>query len=817
MLRANPSRKANLVTSERGSLSIWRRPGTPVSAETSDPPPEGDSTSSDLRALGGILRRRKWTILAAFLAVVVAVAAITAAWPESYVSEASILLDRPQNGGDIPGLTILERLDRARALETEAELVRSRRVIGPIVDSLDLHVDVSVDGQRRRPADVFTTFRAGEEAVGAEYRIAPRPDGWRVVEVEADSVVARGAPGAEIAFGGIALTLPTRRSGEIRLETARFRSAVEGTRDGVAVEPASQEGDILEISCEASTADLAHDICQSVMSGYVALRSELQRSEAGVTADFLREQVESYAQRLEAAEDSLRSYASRNRGVALGEQATEEVRNLSQIRSQRDQIETQRRSLAGLLADIDRRGDRSYRDLASFPAFLQNQTMSNLMTHLAELENRRSELAQRRSTANPELAALDRRISEIERQIGSLARSYESSLESEVASLNRVLGSSSGRLSDLPERQVEVGRLQREVTSLSEIHGLLETRLREAEVAEAVREPNVRVVDEATMPIRPSSPRPMINMALALALGLGLGLALAFLREVRDTRIHDRRALQRRIDLPILALVPHMRTGGPVLPVSSSTNGNGRPAEGTSLARRRAGPLAWGRGDGEARAMALESFRSLGTDLHLISRRLESGDLRSIAVSSPGRGEGKTLVSSNLAIARASYGVHTLLIDADMRAGGVSRFFGLEDDGPGLSELLTGSASARETRRTITIDDGDPLSIMPAGRRTGDAAELLESSYFEAMLAGAQAVYDCVVLDTPPVGLLSDTSVIVQCVDAVLLVVREDVTDWPALEHALERLRRAGGPLVGIVYNDAALPEAYAYGAYGDA
>lgn len=800
------------MTSDRGNLPVWRRPGTPVSSEGPLDRAEGPSTGSDLRAFGGILRRRKWTILATFLLVVVAVAAVTLAWPKTYVSEASILLDRPQGGGDIPGLSILERLDRARTLETEAELVRSRRVIGPVVDSLRLHVKVTVDGELISPEKVFTAFRATSETRSAEYRIVPDREGWRVVDIETDAAVARGAPGSEVEFDGITLTLPTRRTGEIRIDASRFPSAVGRLRQSIAVEPTSQDGDILEISCEAGHPNLAHRVCASVVAEYIDMRSHLQRSEAGVTAEFLRKQVASYASRLQAAEDSLQRYATENRGVALEEQATEEVRTLSQIRAQRDQLEARRRALSGLLSE----GSRSYRDLAGFPAFLGNQTVSNLLTHLAELENRRSDLAQRRSTANPELAALDRRISDIESQLGSLARSHERSLESEIASLNRVLGSSSGRLSELPERQVDMARLEREVQSLSEIHGLLETGLREAEVAEAVREPNVLVVDRPTEPVTASSPKPLINMALAMALGLGLGLALAFVRELRDNRIHDRSDLQRRLDLPVLATIPHLRSVGPILPIAPAANGTDK-GEATAVSRGRWSGLGWRRGDGEERAVALEAFRSLGTDLHLISRRLQSGDLRSIAVSSAGRGEGKTLVSSNLAIARASYGVHTLLIDADMRAGSVARFFELENESPGLSELLAGSASARETRRTIVVDGSDSLSIMPAGGRTADAAELLESSYFEAMLAGAQAVYDCVVVDTPPLGLLSDTSVIVQSVDAVILVVREDITELPALELALERLRRAGGPLVGVVYNDVALPWAYADGAYRDA
>ena len=135
--------------------------------------------------------------------------------------------------------------------------------------------------------------------------------------------------------------------------------------------------------------------------------------------------------------------------------------------------------------------------------------------------------------------------------------------------------------------------------------------------------------------------------------------------------------------------------------------------------------------------------------------------------------------------------------------------------GPNIVSLPEFEALPDEMELPVLLHLPDDIStdeIMPAGARTADAAELLESSYFEAMLAGAQAVYDLVVIDTPPLNVLPDTAAIVPHVDGVLVVVRDDVTDGDALELTLERLRRADGPVIGIVFNDVALPKQYAYG-----
>jgi len=795
-----------------------------------------------VRTLSGFLARRKWTILGVLIVVVAAAVALTLVWPETYRSTTTVLIQQRQRGDQVaqtPALSPLERVGRGSVLETETELIQSRRVLEPVVDSLDLHVSLQVGGREARPTEVFPSFEAGRNARRGEYRIEHRAgQGFVLTDVGTGTAVARAAAGSDVEFGGLRLRLPLSPATEaIEMSVTPFQVATSGILGGALdVGPVNREGDILEIGCTASTPEEAQRLCDAVAQEYLALRGELQRADASGTADFLRQQVERLGDSLAVAEDSLEAFKKRAQVVALEEQANEEVRQYAQFKAQRDMAEAERAALASVLRRTEQRsgGTSRYRDLASFPSLLGNQTVSFLMQELGRLETQRAELARRRTAENPELIALNSRISEIDRQVGAVARQYEQSLGAQVSSLDRALGGSSGRLSSYPERQVEAARLEREVASLSAIYGMLETRLREAEVAEAVEQPPVRILDVASRPLRPSSPSPLLNLVLAIILGLGFGLAVGLAREVMDTRVHDRRILARKTSLPILAMLPRVKRARPILPIASAPDGEPVKASSTppgnesgpqgavalpapvrargAAARgaARAGANGGGRGD-----VALEVFRSLGTDLQFVARRLPKGDLRSIAITSAGRGEGKTYTACNLAIARASFGIHTLLIDADMRAGGVARFLSLEPTSPGLSDLLSGRATAREARRTLRINGGDVLSVMPAGEATPHAGELLETSYFEAMLAGAQAVYDLVVIDTPPFNVLSDAAAVVASVDAVLVVVREGVTDGDALALTLERLERAGGNVVGVVLNEVPLPKQYQQYTYG--
>jgi polysaccharide biosynthesis transport protein len=217
------------------------------------------------------------------------------------------------------------------------------------------------------------------------------------------------------------------------------------------------------------------------------------------------------------------------------------------------------------------------------------------------------------------------------------------------------------------------------------------------------------------------------------------------------------------------------------------------------------------------RHIALEAFRSLGADLKFIGRGLNNGGLKSLMVTSAGPAEGKTFVACNLALARASRGTRTLLIDADMRASGVAKVFDLPVTSAGLSDVLAGSAAPQAVWKRLQLDGSGELFVLPAGRRTRHFDALLEDPNLARLLAQVQELFDLVIIDTPPLNVLSDAAVIAANVDAVMLVVRVGVTEREAFELTLERLERADGPVIGIVLNGVGLPSQYASYTYTQA
>jgi len=793
----------------------------------------------DFGRLAGVLRRRGRLIILGLVLVLSAAACFSLVWPRTYQSSALIIIDRRTGNAD-NSLALLSQLGQASQVETEIELLQSRHVIERVVDQLDLHVSVErhattsgtsasflgrivarARGVLRppralRPRVVFPTFDATAEAAPAVYSGAVTPQGALELRDTEGRVVARVVgQEAAVLIPGITLSVPDSVPWQaFDLRVAPFAEAVSATRNRVRAARKQRDADLVEVDCEGRTPEGARDLCSGVLTTYLGLRKNLRRAEATATAQFLREQVDLLGGRLAAAEDSLETYRSRYGAVALDERAAEEVRQLARVTAQRDQLYAEQSALSALIDEIQsgQAGAPRYRDLASFPKFLENQAVTQLLANLVTLENQRSDLRLRRSETSTEITTLNGRIAEIEQQLLSIAMSYRRALDMEVRSLNDALQASGARLNSIPQRQMEAVRLERQASGLGDLYTLLKTRLREAEVAEGVNVPNVSVVDQPSLPVRPARPKLGLNLVIGSVLGLTFGLVLAFVREQTDHSIRERRDVERQFGLPVLAMTPRLPGANTILPIPTLRRrgdaGAREDPPGPVAGKGRAvAVLRQERPRGEyrmtdERQAALESFRALATDLRFATSHLNGGVL-ALTVTSAVSGEGKTFVACNLALARASQGARTLIIDGDIRGGGASKFFGLPAAAPGLSDILAASPGMNPDdgvwKGTVNRTD---LWVIPPGSSSLYSARVFEYPRFAHLLEQAKLQFDLVVIDTPPINLVTDAAPIAAVSDAVLLVVRNSITTWDGLELTLERLGRARSYVVGAVLND---------------
>ena len=214
----------------------------------------------------------------------------------------------------------------------------------------------------------------------------------------------------------------------------------------------------------------------------------------------------------------------------------------------------------------------------------------------------------------------------------------------------------------------------------------------------------------------------------------------------------------------------------------------------------------------------VESFNQLFANLALSYR---PGPLSVVVITSPLPGEGKTLSAINFALVGASWGLRMLLVDADLRSGIVSTVLGCERT-PGFAELLAGTATPDEALRVVSLGEHRSIVAVPSGELLKDGERVLTLDRARKVLGELATGFDCVVVDSPPVNLLSDAAVLGSAADAVVLVVRAGHTRSEDLRYAMDQLAAAGAPYMGTLLNDIDLRHgareegAYRYVAQGE-
>lgn len=291
----------------------------------------------------------------------------------------------------------------------------------------------------------------------------------------------------------------------------------------------------------------------------------------------------------------------------------------------------------------------------------------------------------------------------------------------------------------------------------------------------------VDIIRPATVPASPVSPNLMKNLLLGVLGGLGIGIGLAILREVLDTKVRSKEDIEAVTGLPIVGMIGHdpESTTQPLVVLKDPRN-----------------PLA-------------EAFRALRTNLSYLN--VEDGP-NTLVITSAGPGEGNTTTVVNLAVAMADSGARVALIDADLRKPSVAKVLGIEG-GVGLSDLLAGNASFDDVLQHFGRHE---LFVLPAGRIPPNPSELLGSTAMGKVLDMLSERFDYVIVDTPPVLAVTDSTILSTRVGGTLMIAAANKVRKQELSNALGALETVEGKVLGVVVTMVPTkgPGAYSYSSY---
>lgn len=353
-------------------------------------------------------------------------------------------------------------------------------------------------------------------------------------------------------------------------------------------------------------------------------------------------------------------------------------------------------------------------------------------------------------------------------------------LQAQDSALDQALRDIDKQVQALPSTQQDYLRLARDVAVNTQLYTALVANAQQLEVAEAGTTGNVSIIDLAVAPEQMDWPK----VPLVLVGGVFGGLMIAFvvvqglaaLRGVLRDPLH----IERLTQVPIFAIVP-------------SSNRQTRLVKDSQKDNWRYMALLASQ---DAADPSIEALRSLRTTLKFAMFGTEG---RAILFTGPTQGVGKTFVAANFAYLLAIKGMRVLILDTDMRRSGLNRYFPLASVHVGLANVLAGDAKFSDA---IVGSGFEGLDILPAGSSTPpNPGELLERPAFAALLKEANARYDYVIVDSPPVLPVSDAVTVAQACGAVFVVSRSEVTNGRQLVETMNRLSHAGVKVSGQVFN----------------
>jgi capsular exopolysaccharide synthesis family protein len=315
----------------------------------------------------------------------------------------------------------------------------------------------------------------------------------------------------------------------------------------------------------------------------------------------------------------------------------------------------------------------------------------------------------------------------------------------------------------------QYGVVKTDAETRKQIFDVITKTMNEISVGADLLANNVAVLDHAPTPLRPIRPSKRLNLFLGSVMGLFLGLGAVFFLDYLDNTFRSPEDIEKYLGLSVLAVVPKVREAG----VDSHA--------------------------------VRESYQTLRTSVIFCSRNRER---RLLLVTSTAPQEGKSSTVVNLARTLASAGERVVLLDCDLRRPTLHQHFQIERE-PGITNYLAGRLDATDWRPFVRTVDVPNLHVVPCGPIPPSPPELFGTARFRNLLHDLKKEYDWVLVDSPPLTSLSDSTLLASIADMVVLVVKHNATDRDLVTRSIQQLRNVNDTVVGVVLNNVDIDKAY--------
>ena len=737
-----------------------------------------------------------------------------------YRIQATVMINDEQKGSFQNQMQTLQQdfgiMSTTGGLDNELEVLRSKSVIKQAVLDLELYTRYSIDNgffkptstlygaypikvtlngddlERLNTAATFTITQPDETSCAISYHRYDKEKG-EIVEIKEEIKSLPCTLNTHI--GRLVLTkgelpalAPTK---ELIVTIIPPIVAAKSCLGALSIAPTSKTTSVANISYLDVNKRRGVDFVNQLIIAYNRENNNDKNFVALKTEEFIGRRLEKVAAELDEAEEQMAQY-KRSAGLTnLSSDAQRVMQGSSEYEKQHAEIVTQMKLISFLHDYVNNPQNK----LQPIPANvgLTDQSLTALIERYNELVVERSNLLRTASESNPtviEITAIaDLMASTIKASIGTL----QSSFEIRKKDFERQAKKYDSKLDNAPTQEKILAGYERQLEVKSGLYMMLLQKREENSIALAATADNAKIIDAALANDAPVSPNRRMIWLIALAIGTAFPIAIIYLLELFRYKIEGRNDLEKLTKLPVLGDVPvsnGTKNGTHNIVVSENSND-----------------------------LMAETFRGIRTNLQFI---LDSPDKKIIQFTSSTAGEGKTFVSSNLAVSMALLGKKVLLVGLDIRKPRLAEMFDLADRRKGITLFLSGDANNKTGLFEQIMPSGvnENLDILPAGIIPPNPAELLSRKNLDRAMDYLKEVYDYIILDTAPVGLVTDTLIISRVTDATVYICRADYTPKSNMELVNSLCKEGKLKNLSIVLNGIDMSKKkygyyYGYGKYG--
>lgn len=573
-----------------------------------------------------------------------------------------------------------------------------------------------------------------------------------------------------------------------------------------------KNSDIIEIKCKTEKPYTAALIANKIAESYIQYNIDDKRREVSGVRKFAEAQKKVVEEQLKEAEDKIRVYQMTHKVLGLEKETEEFIQQLADLQSLYEKAKIERMGVEKNLEAVKSQLTTEQKDLLSSSTDISLPLLEDLKNSLSSLENNRASLIiQGYHTDDPKIKEIEEKINAIKEKMNEtiisllknrgqidalsqvqnlLLRSLSIEIEVEVArakenAYKRILAQYNKKFSQIPNNQIQLARLERQKAANEKVYMMLVEKAEEAKISEASEIGTVSILDRAIIPQRQIWRRRILNIILGFIMGLIVSFGVAFVIEYFDTSIKTAEDIEKDLKLPVLASIPNIRK-------------KGRKGEIPEIEERLVTHT-------KPRSPISEAYRGLRTNLQFAS---VDGGVKTVVVSSPAPREGKTLTASNLAITEAQASRKTLLVDTDLRRPMIHHLFNLDKE-KGISNVLIGEVKLDDVIQSVGIEN---LYVITSGPLPPNPSELLGSEKMKTILTELKKKFDIIIMDSPPMIAVTDSVVLGQITDGLIMVIRAGKTTKDIAEKSKNNAEYARIKILGSVLND--VDVRHIYGTY---